>query len=211
MIFIWGKRKMRIKKYVDHHIKCEECNSYEQKFSVYQEYFHIFFIPIFPFGIKTIQSVCLKCNDAFNGEKKSHYLSITRTPVYLYTGIILFVGFILSLVIGNVTTQKQKAEYVANPQINDVYLIRENDENKSKIYYFMKIKNINADTVELLGSHFQYSRFVYKMDDTDYFVSGEIYKVSKTDLKDYLENSIIISVERDYDKSSRFMIEKENE
>jgi len=207
MIFIYGRRKVRIKKYDDYHIKCDICNSYEQRFSVYQECFHIFFIPIFPLGVKTIQSVCLKCNDKFNEEKKNHYLSITRTPIYLYTGIILFVGLIATLVIANIYTQKQKAVYVASPEINDVYLIRE-DENKSTIYYFLKIKNINVDSVELLRSYLQYNGFVSTMNDSDYFVNDEIYKFSKSDLKNFLERGLINAVERDYDKSSRFMIEK---
>jgi len=208
MLFIYGRRKIRIKKYDDYHVKCDNCNSYEQRFSVYQEYFHIFFIPIFPSGIKTIQSVCLKCNDAFNGEKKNHYLSITRTPIYLYTGIILLVGLITTLVILNINTQKQKADYVANPMINDVYLIREETDNRSIIYYFLKVKNIEADTVELLHSYLQYNRFISTMNDSDYFVNDEIYRVSKTDLKNFLESGLINAVMRDYDKSSRFMIEK---
>ena len=207
MIFIYGRRKIRIKKYNDYHIKCEHCNDYGQRFSVYQEYFHIFFIPIFPLGVKTINSVCLKCNDTFNGEKRNHYLSITKTPIYMYTGIILFVGLFLALVIGNISTQRQKAEYVANPKINDVYLIREY-ENKTTTYYFLKIKNIDADTVELLHSYFQYNRFISTMDSSDYFVSDEIYRVLKSDLKNHLENGLISTVERDYDKSSRFTIEK---
>jgi len=210
MIFIYGRRNIRIKKYDDYHIKCDNCNNYGQRFSVYQEYFHLFFIPIFPSSIKTIKSVCLNCNDndAFDQEKSNHYLSLTRTPIYLFTGIILFVGLIIALVIGNINTQKQKAEYIADPKINDVYLIREDNEDKSRTYYFLKIKNIDVDTVELLHSYFQYNRFVYKMDDSDYFVSDEVYKVLKSDLKDYLESGIINAVERDYKESSRFTIEK---
>jgi hypothetical protein len=125
----------------------------------------------------------------------------------MYTGIILFVGLVLALVIANISTQKQKAEYVANPKINDVYLIRE-DENKTTTYYFLKIKNIDADTVELLHSYFQYNRFISTMDSSDYFVSDEIYRVLKSDLKNHLENGLINAVNRDYDKSSRFTIEK---
>ena len=208
MLLIYGKRRIRIKKYDDFHIKCDNCNSHEQRFLVYQEYFHLFFIPIFPFGVKTIKSVCLKCNDTFNGEKKNHYLSITRTPIYLYTGIILLVGLITTLVITNITTQKQKAEYVANPKINDVYLIRDN-ENKSTTYYFLKIKNIDNDTVELLHSYLQYNHFVSTMNDSDYFVNDEILiNVSKSDLNNYLEKGLINSVERGFDESSRFLIEK---
>jgi hypothetical protein len=119
----------------------------------------------------------------------------------------VFVGLIATLVIANINTQKQKAEYVAYPRINDVYLIRE-DENKSTIYYFLKIKNIDIDTVELLHSYLQYKRFVSTMNDSDYFVNDDIYKVSKSDLKNFLERGLINAVDRDYDKSSRFMIEK---
>ncbi|MDR2010754.1 MAG: zinc ribbon domain-containing protein [Bacteroidales bacterium] len=207
MILFYGKRKIRIKKYNDRHVKCDNCNSRGQIFSVYREYFHIFFIPIFPFGIKTINSICLKCNYIFNGEKRDYYLSITRTPIYLYTGVILVIIFITTVIISNINTQKQKAEYIANPKINDVYLIRQ-DEDKSTIYYYLKVKNIDADTVELLHSYLQYNRFVSTMSDSDYFVNNEIYRVLKSDLKKYLDSGMINSVERDYSKSSRFMIER---
>lgn len=207
MIFIFGRRKVRIKKYDDYHIKCDTCNSCGQRFSVYQEYFHLFFIPVFPSGIKTITSVCLQCNDSFNREKRNHYLSITRTPFYLYAGIILFVGLIVFLVIANLATQKQKEEYVAHPKVNDVYLIRQ-DEEKSTIYYFLKIKNIDVDTVELLHSNFQYKRFVSEMDDSDYFVRDDVFRVLKSDLKRDLDDGIINAVERDYKNSSRFSVEK---
>ena len=198
---------MRIKKYDDYHIKCDNCNDFGQRFSVYQDYFHLFFIPMFPLGKKTIQSTCLKCNDGFNEEKKNHYLSVTRTPIYLYTGLILLACLIISLVISIRNDQKQTAEYVANPMINDVYLMREG-EGKERTYYFLKIKNIDSDTVELLHSYFEYYSYVSTMSDSDYFVSDEAFRVSKTDLKDYLENGNIHAVERNYDKSSKFMIEK---
>ncbi len=206
-MIIYGRRKIRIKKYDDYHIKCVNCNDYEQRFSVFQEYFHVFFIPMFPSSIKTIKSVCLKCNDIFNQEKMSHYLSITRTPIYLYTGIILFVGLMIAGIIGNINTQKEKSEFVNNPKVSDVYLIRQ-DENNLTTYYFLKIKNINTDTVELLHSALQYNSFLSTMQDSDYFVKDEIYRVLKSDLKNYLDSGMINMVERNYDKTSRFMIEK---
>jgi len=198
---------MRIKKYDDYQIKCDNCGSDGQRFSVYQDYFHLFFIPMFPLGKKTIQSVCLKCNDRFNEEKKAHYLSVTRTPIYLYIGLILFACLIISIVISNRNDQKQTAEYVANPMINDVYLIREG-EGKERTYYFLKIKNIDADTVELIHSYFEYYGYISNMSDSDYFVNDEVFRIAKSDLKDYLEKGNINAVERNYGKSSRFLIEK---
>ncbi|HBS85258.1 MAG: hypothetical protein A2W91_15745 [Bacteroidetes bacterium GWF2_38_335] len=206
-MIIYGSRKIRIKKHDDFQIKCENCGGYEHRFYVYQEYFHVFFIPIFPSGIKTIKSACLKCSYLFNQEKKNHYLSITRTPVYFYTGIILLAGLVFAGVIGNLITQREKSEFVNDPMINDVYLIRD-DDNDSKTYYFLKIKNINSDTVELIHSAYQYNEFVSNMHDSDYFVKDKVNKVLKSDLKDYLDDGTINSVERDYEKTSRFMIEK---
>lgn len=206
-MIIYGRRKIRIKKYDDYQIKCENCNGFDHRFSIYQEYFHVFFIPIFPSSIKTIKCVCLKCNDTFNQTKKEHYLSITRTPVFLYSGVILLIGLITAGLIGNIYTQSQKSELVKKPKIGDVYQIRENAGNLPT-YYFVKIKNIHLDTVELFHGNLVYNRFVSFMNDSDYFVKSDIYKVFKSDLKIYLDSGLIISVERDYKKDSRFSIEK---
>ena len=189
MLYIYGTRNVRIKKYNDYQTKCDDCDCCERVFSVYQQYAHIFYIPIFPAGIKTIKSVCLNCNDVntFDKEKRNHYLSITRTPIYFFSGLIIFLALIAALVIAVINDQKQEAEFIANPQINDVYLIKENANN----YYFLKIKNIDADTIELIHSYFEYNGYVSKMDNADYFVSDEIWKVLKSDLKDLLEKGTI--------------------
>ena len=204
MLYIYGTRNVKIKTYDDYHIKCDDCNGYGQRFSVYQQYAHIFYIPLCPSSAKTIKSACLECNNIFNEEQKKHYLSITRTPIYFFTGIFLFLALVAAVIIATIHTEKQEAEFVANPKINDVYLIKENANN----YYFLKIKNIDADTIELIHSYFEYNGYVSKMDNADYFVSDDIWKVLKSDLKDLLEKGTINSVKRDYDKSSRFMIEK---
>lgn len=195
MLLLYGKRTIRVRKHDDFHVKCESCNDYGQRFFVYQEYFHLFFIPLFPTGNKTISSTCLKCNDNLNEEKRNHYLSTTRTPLYLYSGIILFVALILALVTGNILTQKKKAEYIAHPEVNDIYLIRQ-EENKQINYYFLKIKEIESDTVRLLSGYFQYNRFVSSMDETDYFVEDEIYSIPKEELKKLLDDGMINMVIR---------------
>lgn len=206
-MIIYGRRKIRIKKYDDFQIRCEKCKGYEQRFSVYQEYFHVFFIPIYPSSIKTINCVCLNCHDSFNQEKTNHYLKITKTPIYLYSGVILFIALIITLLTFNILTQKQKNEYIQYPKIGDVYLISQ-DYKKDKIFYFLKIKAINADTIELYHGSLQYNRFISNMNDSDYFVKEEIYKILKSDLKNYLDKGLINSVERYYGKNSRFTIEK---
>ncbi|MDR1761746.1 MAG: hypothetical protein LBR55_04790 [Bacteroidales bacterium] len=200
---------MRIKRYVDHHIACEKCGRCDQKFSVYQEYFHIFLIPLFPFThSKTIASVCIHCNDKFNEKKKDYYLSKTKTPWYMYSGVILIVGIILTIIMAVSTSLKQEAEYIANPQIGDVYRMREN-ENNVTIYYFTKITNIETDSIDLLLNSFQYNHFTSIMDTADFFVSDEVYRFANSAIQELYDKGTINAVERDYDTSSQFVIEKE--
>lgn len=210
MIFFFGRRTATIKKYKDNSFRCENCDSNEQQFSVYQEYFHLFFIPVFPLGSKKVESVCPHCNNLNNAKKGDHYLSITRTPFYLFSGLILFAILIITGIFEEKKTSELETMYIANPMVNDVYLFREKEE-KSTIYYFMKIKNIDDNTAELIPSFYQYGRSVKKMDDSDYFVVDDVYEIPTEDLESLRKKSVIWSVIRDYDESSGFMIEKNRE
>lgn len=202
-----GQRTIRIKKIDDYNIKCENCGKYHQRFKVYQQYFHFMFIPLFPLYTKTIRCYCVECNDGFNEKKMNDYLSMTRAPLYLYLGSILFAGFIVFITLLNLDLKEQKIEFVNNPEIGDVYKIRQ-EENNITTYYFLKISNIKSDTIDLIHGALQYCDYTTGMDDFDYFVKNDVWKLLKSDLVNYLDNGYILSVERDYNISSRFNIEK---
>jgi hypothetical protein len=204
---IIGRRKIRIKKYDDNHIKCEKCGNYGQRFSVYQEYFHIMFIPAFPSGLKIIKCICLKCKDNFNQEKKNFYLNQTKTPLYLYTLIIIFAGFFVSAVIAGQISRHHTKEYINSPKMGDVYHMRKT-ENNTPLTYFLKIKNINADTIEMIHSALQYSGSISSMNDSDYFVKEDLLKLLKVDLQSYYDSGIVTIIERNYSESSKFRNEK---
>lgn len=53
MFLIYGKRKLRIKKYTDHRNACNVCKSFDLEIKIFKEYFHIFFVPFFPTGTKS--------------------------------------------------------------------------------------------------------------------------------------------------------------
>jgi hypothetical protein len=165
------------------------------------------FIPICPIGLKSIRCVCLKCNDSFNQEKKNFYLNQTKTPFYLYTWIILFVGFVGFAFIKGQILRYQTKEYLNNPKIGDVYYVHKT-ENNLPITYFYKIKNIKADTIEMTHSAFQYSGNVYSMNNSDYFVKKDLLKLLKVDLQKYYDNGIVTTIKRNYSESSTFKIEK---
>ena len=139
MFVLFGRQRVRIKKYTENRHYCRSCNSFDLNVKVYKEYFHIFFIPFFPIGNKTTKIYCNNCGEPFRIETiQKQYESITRTPIYLYTGTILIASLILLTVNANIRTQKEKAKFVENPKIGDVYRIRK-DENNSTSYYFLRI------------------------------------------------------------------------
>jgi hypothetical protein len=93
----------------------------------------------------------------------------TKNPIYLYAGLILIGSLILLLVNANITAQKEKAKFIENPKIGDVYRIRE-DENNSTSYYFLRVSQINDDTVLAYHNNLIYHGFITKLNDDDFFV-----------------------------------------
>ena len=205
--FFYGLRTVKIKKYDDHQVQCENCHCYSVRYVVYQKYFHYLYIPIYPINDKTIKTVCLECGYGFNQEKSNYYINKTRTPFFLYSGIILVIGFVLSIFVVSSIYEKIDDSYIKNPKVGDVYRIRD-DSNKQTIYYFEKLIQINSDTLLMLHSSLQYNSFITEMNDTDYFVKNDCHKLLKSELISHQDSGHINSVIRTYDIKSRFRIEK---
>ena len=204
MLLIFGRRTIRIKKYTENQHYCKSCNSFDLKVNVYKEYFHILFIPFFPIGNKTTKIICNNCGEPYRVEAvQKDYASRTRNPIYLYSGLILIAGLISLIVNANIRTQKEKALYVDNPKVGDVYGIR-NNENDSTSYYFLRVTQINGDTVFAYHNKLVYSGFVYKFNDNDYFVREEELVFTKKELKELLDKGQINSVERNYGNYTGF-------
>lgn len=77
--------------------QCLKCKAESSIYmGIFQEYFHIFWIPIFP-EKKTASTRCNKCGnviqlDDFSGNLYEHYKilrSKRKTPIWTYTGVFL--------------------------------------------------------------------------------------------------------------------------
>jgi len=206
MLLLHGRRKMKIKQYEDKLVGCEECLNLGVRYIVYQEYYHVFFIPVFPFPLKTIKSYCLKCN-SYNEKKSNHYLAKTKTPFYMYSGIILFLCLIVSAFVTAVIDKKVEKEYIYNPKPGDVYCLR-NKHNNTTSYYLLKVRSIKLDTIELIQNAYMYSMIPNEMDTSDYFISNEYYQILKPDLINKYEAGFINFIRRKYGADNRFNVEK---
>lgn len=204
MFIIYGRRVARIKKYFANRHYCKSCNSFDLEAKVYKEYFHLFFIPFFPIGDKTVNIFCKNCGEPYRVEEvENEYQKNTRTPVYLFSGLILVAGLILLIVFENIRTQKEKMAFVEHPKVGDVYTIRK-EENNSTIYYFLRISQVNGDTVIAHHSNFVYSGFITKLNNDDFFVKDDELIFIRKELKEMLDNGEINSVKRNYGNSEGF-------
>jgi len=96
MFFIFGEKRALVKYHSDNVASCSHCNSLGLSFAVFKNYFHFFYVPFFAVDEKEVEVLCLKCKEYDNRNARAdHYRQITRTPLYLYTGVILILGVIV--------------------------------------------------------------------------------------------------------------------
>lgn len=204
MFLIHGKRTLRIKKFSDHSQPCKHCVAFDTEITVYKKYFHLFFIPFFPVGEKTVQIVCRQCGEINRSETlQAEYCNQTKNPFYLYTGLFLLAGIIFWIIMANITTQKEKREFVKNPAVGDVYTMRM-EENNTTSYYFLRVSSIRGDTVYTFHNNLVYERFVSGFNNDDYFVMKEEMIFTKNELLQLLEKGEINGVDRNYSNNSSF-------
>ena len=204
MFLIYGRRTARIKSYTDNQQSCKSCKSFDLNVKVYRDYYHFFFIPFFPAGDKTVKIYCNSCGEPLRVDSiQKHYEDSTKTPFYLYTGVLLIAGLILLLVNANLNTQKEKKRFVDDPMVGDVYRIRK-EENNSTSYYFLRVSQINGDTVFAYHNNLVYGGFITKLNDDDFFVKTDELIFTKKGLKEMLDRAEINSVERNYGDSEGF-------
>ena len=202
MLLIYGRKKAKIKTHYDNAGKCTTCNAHDLKFDIYREYFHIFWIPFFPLGPKETIVTCTKCGHGNNSsERLENYEALTRTPIYLFSGVFLVICLITWITINSQNVSKQKSALVSSPQVGDIYCMR--SEENSSMYYYLRVARLNSDSVFLYPNVYEYSIPVSTLDKADHFISLEIY-YKKSDLNLLLDNGGINSVKREYKESSGY-------
>ncbi len=204
MLFIFGKRRTRIAKYIDSDSICYPCKASDREVRVYMEYFHLCFIPVFPIGGKQIEMRCRNCGDETKLESvEQRYLSLAKTPFYFYSALILCVCVGTYWFYWNRTQERQKREFVDKPSVADVYIIKKGESDEAT-YTFLRIVKISGDSIMVFHNDLEYGGFVSKLTDDDYFVKDDTLVLSKSELIEMLDRDEIYSVKRGYGNGGGF-------
>jgi hypothetical protein len=196
---------MRIKHYTDHQHRCTSCQSFDLNVLVFKEYFHVFFIPFFPAGVKSSSMYCSNCATPVRIDSlQKQYEEKTRIPFYLYTGLILIGCLVLWGFVANTNAQKQTKAFVKQPQAGDVYQMTQ-ESNDSTGYYFLRVSRINGDTVFAWHNTLvYYGRAVYELRSDDHFTQEEELIFTKQELMKLLDKDELNTVYRNYGSKEGF-------
>ncbi len=100
MIILWGKKTKTLEIYQEGNTACDDCHASSISYFVYQDYYHIFFIPIFPTS-KYGGMYCDNCEKSHINtinSKLAEYERQTRTPISMFSfPIIILIIIILNL------------------------------------------------------------------------------------------------------------------
>ena len=205
MLFLKGTNTIRIKQYTDYQHKCPSCGMYDLQVKVYKAYFHVCFIPIVPTDVKSSKIVCNHCSQPIRIDSlQKHYENITKIPFYLYSGIIVAVGFIASMFGVSAFASYQQSEYAKKPQIGDVFEIKNVGEKEFTTYYFLKVNGLNKDSVQFYRNHLLYLETTPQFTDNDFFEKDDTVVMARKTLQMMYEKDDIITVQRTYDTTTGF-------
>lgn len=202
---IKGKNTVTIKRYKDYQHKCPSCGMYDLQVSVYKPYFHIFFIPIAPTDVKSSKIVCDHCGHPIRIDSlQKHYESITRIPFYLYSGVIVTVGFIISMFCVSAWASYKCSTYSKQPNVGDVFELKSEYKRTYDTYYFLKVNSIKGDTVTFIRNHLLYVNSVLQLDAEDFFDATDTVAISRKTFIEMYQKDDIKMAKRNYDSTTGF-------
>lgn len=202
-MILFGTKKKEIKSGRISNIVCHYCSeNVTMNYSVETSYFHLYWIPIFPYKKRTYAD-CTECDTLFeykhfseqlkNKLNRENELKPSKNPVWMYSGLLIL-GVIIPLAFFQSSrADSKKDNYVNNPKVGDVYYL---NSLPSK-YTTMKIAAVEKDSVHFILNDTSVTKFVKVFSiNEDHYYSTKNKSYSKSQLTKLLENDSIYSIDR---------------
>ncbi|MBI3235613.1 MAG: zinc-ribbon domain-containing protein [Bacteroidetes bacterium] len=183
--------------------KCSNCQTQNStSMSIVQKYFHIFWIPFFPLG-KTLVTQCSNCKNVLTKKELSASLletyqtrkSQVKAPVWMFTGLALFIALIGFAMYESGENTAKNARLLASPKTGDIYEIKK-DVGQYTLY---KVEYVKGDSVYLVSSILEVNKItaLSKLkNNAENIFDFTPFARHKTDLKLMLDNHEILGVYR---------------
>ncbi|PJJ07249.1 zinc ribbon family protein [Flavobacterium sp. 1] len=171
-------------------------------YSIFTKYTSLTFIPLFPVG-NTVYIKCNNCSKEINFEDLDENTKIKlidenkktnqRRPIWLFSGIIILVCFIIFYFFSLYQTDNETKALVKAPAFGDIYNIK----SSNGYYSSMRIDKVTKDSVYATQNDYR----VYLQSEVEEINKTENYtnrknNYSKKDLLKLYDNDDIFSVIR---------------
>jgi hypothetical protein len=201
MFFLYGLRSTKGKP-IEAKEVCPSCGKEHTVYVYpYYEYFHIFWIPIFPVS-KQIVVACVSCDKVFNVNKKDLNKDIKsqmKTPKWHFIGLVFMLIFFSYIVYWLSSGQKEAVAnmsyYIENPQVGDVYEVQSGYEE----YTLMKVAAVKNDTIFLRRNKYVVDNYrgIDKLRESyidSFNLETDLY--TKTEMKEKAEANVLRKITR---------------
>ncbi|MDR2271096.1 MAG: zinc ribbon domain-containing protein [Sphingobacterium sp.] len=132
---------------------CNHCHTTGSLHAYKQvKYFHIFWIPIFPYSTEII-SACDHCKKV-NYQREIDHQTLTairssgirKTPIGYFTGLIIIILFFATAAVAGISSSIKTKKYLENPIAGDIYEIKRVENGKS-LYTLYRVANVTKDSI----------------------------------------------------------------
>jgi len=140
---------------------CDYCHTPKSVFAHKEvSYFHIFWIPIFPYRSKiiTICGHCKRVNSQSDINPQTlneiRAKGMPKIPKRYFFGIILIGLLFLAIIIVGIFSLSKTNAYLDDPKIGDIYKIEMNEGGRS-IYTLYRVADVTADSITFLMNDYE--------------------------------------------------------
>ena len=202
IVYGWNSRVLKEAPFPGH--RCSNCDSENCHIVVSSSYFHVFWIPLFPYR-KKLRIVCGSCgheekakNASLEVKQVAKQLKATvKTPFWMYAGSIIVALGISWLIIQGFMDSQRDLDMIDSPEVNDIYYLYDKDEPTEYKYYLYKVVEVNGDTVGISPNDYHYNRRPFSLEEEDGFYDA-FFNIHKDDIKQLYEDDVIRDVQRGF-------------
>ena len=208
MIIFYGAKSSHVKSAFLDDAVCPSCDTAGQMvMSVFANYAHVFWIPLFPL-YKKVYAHCNHCNAEYELKEMPpdlrnqcvKFRRAQRFPIWHFPGVIAICLVILYGVISDGNASRRQNAYLTNPHIHDVYVVQYEDDDYStaEVYSTMKIVEITGDSIYFADNNFYAEKDakVNTIDEDENYDYEELMSFTIEELKELKEAGFIFYVIR---------------
>lgn len=200
-MIIYGVRAVDIKSKNLRNDTCHNCDTLGSLIlNIYRKHTHIFWIPFFPLSKKGF-SQCRNCKQVLEPKEMTdplkraldNFKHETKGPIWQFSGLALLAFIIIrGFYMANAQDQNEK-EYLASPQIEDVYHNKVENGN----YSSLKVVQVSTDSVFVLRNEYAIDRMskISKINKKENYLT-EPFGIARTQLDEMYNSNEIFYIER---------------